>query len=240
MDTRQCKSKRSKLDEIHRKSYDFRTNFTFPEYSHKFIHVKFVRNLYEIRTRFVRISREFRPICQYTKQTHKQAHLALAWAGDAPCPGLRALGRPPRWARVNQVPQRGRPTRGGNAGHGEVDPRLRIDIVPVADLQLVHAAHEEQRALLADLEDGEVGGRGRPGDEGGVEGAGGGACRDRLGGGSAKMAWAASPSHNPTLPTVPFPTQNTSSTLGQFQLHKSPATSRASLGGVASKCVVLA
>ena len=87
-----------------RNSYEFRTDFTFPEYSHKFIHVKFVRNSYRIRTNFVRISREFRPICQYTKQTHKQAHPALAWAGDAPCPGPRALGRPPRWDRVNQVP----------------------------------------------------------------------------------------------------------------------------------------
>ena len=35
-----------------RNSYEFRTNFTFPEYSHKFIHVKFVRNLYEFRTNF--------------------------------------------------------------------------------------------------------------------------------------------------------------------------------------------
>ena len=75
VDTRQNKNKRSKLDEIHINSYEiraifvrnlykFRTNFTFPEYSHKFIHVKFVRNSYEIRTNFVRISRQFRPICQ--------------------------------------------------------------------------------------------------------------------------------------------------------------------------------
>ena len=162
--------------------YEVRTNFTFPEYSHKFIHVKFVRNSYEIRTNFVRISREFRPICQETKQIPKQAHLALAWAGDAPCPGLRALERPPRWDRVHQLPQRGRPLRGGNASHGEVHLRLRIDIVPLADLLLVQAAHEEQHALLAVLDDGEVGGRGRPGEEGGVEGARGGACRDRLGG----------------------------------------------------------
>ena len=35
-----------------RNSYEFRTNFTFPEYSHKFIHVKFVRHSYEIRTNF--------------------------------------------------------------------------------------------------------------------------------------------------------------------------------------------
>ena len=67
-----------------------------------------------------------------------------------------------------------------NAGQGEVDLRLRVDIAPLHDLQLVHAAQEEQHALGADLDDGEVGGRGRPGDEGGVEGAGGGACRERL------------------------------------------------------------
>ena len=68
--TRQCKSKRCKLDEIHRKSYEIRTkfvrisyecrrNFTFPKYSHKCIHVKLVRNSYEIPLNFVRISYEF-------------------------------------------------------------------------------------------------------------------------------------------------------------------------------------
>ena len=40
-------------------SYEFHTIFTFPEYSHKFIHAKFVRNWYEIRMNFVRISYEF-------------------------------------------------------------------------------------------------------------------------------------------------------------------------------------
>ena len=63
---RQCNNKRKKLDEIHknivRNSYQFCANFTFPEYSHKFIHVKIVRKSYEIRTNFMRISREFRPI----------------------------------------------------------------------------------------------------------------------------------------------------------------------------------
>ena len=49
-------------------------------------------------------------------------------------------------------------------------------------------------------------------------------------GGSAKRAWAPSPSHSPTLPTAPFPTQNTLSTLGNSQLDKSPPMSRA--GGV--------
>ena len=50
-------------------------------------------------------------------------------------------------------------------------------------------------------------------------------------GGSAKRAWAVFPSHNPTLPTAPFPTHNTWSTLGKSQLDKSPATSRASFWG---------
>ena len=50
-------------------------------------------------------------------------------------------------------------------------------------------------------------------------------------GGSAKRAWAVSPSHNPTLPTAPFPTHNTWSTLGTSKLDKSPATSRASFWG---------
>ena len=34
-------------------------NFTLPEYSHTFIHVKFARNSYKIRTNFVRISVNF-------------------------------------------------------------------------------------------------------------------------------------------------------------------------------------
>ena len=54
-------------------------------------------------------------------------------------------------------------------------------------------------------------------------------------GGSAKRAWVASPSHNPTLPTAPFPTHNTWSTLGKSQLDNSQATSRASLGEGSSR-----
>ena len=47
MDTGQWKSKRSKLDEIHTNSYEIRT--------------KFVRSSYEFRTNFC----EFRPICSF-------------------------------------------------------------------------------------------------------------------------------------------------------------------------------
>ena len=56
---RQCNKKTKKLDEIHRNSYEFRTNCIFPEYSHKFIHVKFVRTSYELHTNFTQISSSF-------------------------------------------------------------------------------------------------------------------------------------------------------------------------------------
>ena len=111
-----------------------------------------------------------------------------------------------------------------------VDLRLRMDIVPHADVDVVHALHEEEHALLGDLHDREVGARGRAGEEGGVEGAGA-----RTGGTASwavvKRAWAAPPSHNPTLPTAPFPTHNTCFTLGKSQPDKSQATSKASWGG---------
>ena len=35
-------------------SYEFRTDFTMPQYSHTFIHVKFARKSYEFRTNFTR------------------------------------------------------------------------------------------------------------------------------------------------------------------------------------------
>ena len=38
-------------------SYEFRTNFTLPQYSHTFIHVKFARNSYEFGANFTRFPR---------------------------------------------------------------------------------------------------------------------------------------------------------------------------------------
>ena len=103
------------------------------------------------------------------------------------------------------MPQCGWPPRGSNAGHGKVDLRLRIGIVPLADLRLVHAPHEEEHALLPDLDDGEVGGRGRPGEEGGVEGGGGGAGRDRLPGGVGEEGLGSIPLPQPYSPNRPLP-----------------------------------
>ena len=217
-----------------RNSYEFHTNFTFPEYSHKFIHVKFVRNSYEIGTNFVRISYEFhvnfvqfantqsKHTSRHTLHSHGQVMLhapVFAHFGD------RHTGTV--FTRCHSVVCR---PGGGNAGHGEVDLRLRIDIVPLAGLQLVHAAHEEQHALLADLDDGEVGAGADREMKVGWKGQVGGPA-GTVWGGSAKRAWAASPSHNPTLPTAPFPTHNTWSTLGQSQLDKSLANVQGLLGG---------
>ena len=39
----QCNNKTKQSDEIHRNSYEIRTNFTMPQYSHTFIHVNFVQ-----------------------------------------------------------------------------------------------------------------------------------------------------------------------------------------------------
>ena len=136
-----------------------------------------------------------------------------------------------RWGSVEEMSQRGRPHRGRNAQHGEVDLRLRIDVVPLADPDLVHVPHKTVDIVRGDLHDREIGAWGGAGEKGGIEGAGGGPA-GTASGASAKRAWAAPPSHNPTLPTTPFPTHNTWSTLGQSQLDKSSAMARASGGGV--------
>ena len=76
METRQCNNKRNKLDEIHRNSYDIRTKFIFPEYSHKFIHVKFVRISYEFHLNFVQFANKQRK--HTSKHTlHSHGHVML-------------------------------------------------------------------------------------------------------------------------------------------------------------------
>ena len=59
MHTRQCKSKRSKLDEIHKNSYEIRTKFV--EILYEFHISRIITQIYsrEIRAKFVRISYEF-------------------------------------------------------------------------------------------------------------------------------------------------------------------------------------
>ena len=56
LDMKQCNNKTKKLDEIHRNSYEFRTNFTLPEIftqiQSREIRTIFVRNSYEFRTDF--------------------------------------------------------------------------------------------------------------------------------------------------------------------------------------------
>ena len=231
-----------KLDEIHRNSPEIRTKFI--RISYEFHNASIFTHIHsrEIRTKFVRISYEFH--VNFVEFAHKQSkHTSkhtLQSHGHVMdhAPAFEHLGDRHAgavFARCHSVVGR---NRGSNARHGEVDLRLRIDVVPLADLDLVHAPHEEEHALLADLDDGQVGGWGRPGEEGGVEGGGVGPA-GTASGGSAKRARAAPPSHNPSLPTAPFPTHNTWSTLGKSHLDKSHQRPRPPWGGVGSRCMVL-
>ena len=97
MDTRQCKSKRSKLDEIHRNSYEIRTNFVRISYefhiSRKFtqicsreIRTKFVRISYEFHVNFVQFANtQSKHTSKHTLHSHGQVMLhapVLAHLGD--------------------------------------------------------------------------------------------------------------------------------------------------------------
>ena len=128
------------------------------------------------------------------------------------------------------MPQRGRPHRGSNTRHGEVDIRLRIDVVPVADLDLVHAPHEVERALLGDLDDREVGAGGRAGEEGGVEGPGGGAGRDRLGG-VGEEGLGITPLPKPHPPNRPLPHPQHLVHAGEVPTGQIPSNGQGLLGG---------
>ena len=59
---KQCNNKTKKLDEIHRNLYEIRTDFVRISHCLNIHRNSFERNSHEIRTNFVRISREFRPI----------------------------------------------------------------------------------------------------------------------------------------------------------------------------------
>ena len=105
---------------------------------------------------------------------------------------------------------------------------------------LVHAPHEEEDALLGDLHDGEIGARGGAGEEGGVEGTGGGAGRDRLGGvgeeglGMQHLPRTTPPSQPPpSPPTTPSPRWGSPSWTNPQQ-RPGPLG-----GGGGSRCVVL-
>ena len=226
-----------------RNSHEFRTNFTFSEYSHKFIHVKFVRNSYEIRTPFVRISHEFHVnFVQFAnKQSQHTSKHTLHSHGQVMlhAPVFAHLGD----RHAGTVFTRCRSVVGRTGGAMPVmakwisDSALTLSPLKTSSsctLPTKNSMHCSPTSMTARSEAGpdremKVGWKGQVGGPAGT-----------VWGGLAKRAWAASPSHKHTLPTAPFPTHNTWSTLGQSQLDKSPATSRASLGGVASKCVVLA
>ena len=102
------------------------------------------------------------------------------------------------------MPQRGRPHRGANTRHRNVDLQLRIDVAPLEDLDPVHASHEEEHALLGHLHEGEIGAWGGAGEDSRVEGAGGGAGRGRPVG-IAEEGLGSTPLPQPHPPNHPLP-----------------------------------
>ena len=71
----QCNNKTNELEKTNRNSYQFRTNFRMPQYSHTFIHVKFVRNSYVFHVNFVQFANK------ESKHTSKHT-LQILWACD--------------------------------------------------------------------------------------------------------------------------------------------------------------
>ena len=228
---RQCNNKKKKLDEIHRNSYEIRANFKFPEYSHKFIHVKFVRISYEFHVNFVQFANKQSP--HTSKHTlHSHGHVmdhapVFAHLGDRHAGAV--------FARCHSVVGR---SGGAMPVVAKWISNSASALSPLhtsswCTLPTKNSMHCSPTSMTARSEAGADRER-KVGWKGQVEGLAG-----TDSGGSAKRAWAASPSHNPTLLTALFPTHNTWSTQGKSQLDKSPATSKASFGGVGSRCVVL-
>ena len=217
-----------------RNSYEFRTNFTFPEYSHKFIHVNFVRISYEFHVNFVQFANtQSKHTSKHTLHSRGQvmlhapvfAHLGDRHAGTVFTRCHSVVGRP-----GGAMPDMAKWI---SDSASTLSPLQTSSWCTLPTKNSMHCSPTSMTAKSEAGADREM--------KVGWKGQVGGPARTVWGGGGlAKRAWAASPSHNPTLPTAPFPTHNTWSTLGQYQLDKSPATSRASLGGGASKCVVLA
>ena len=221
-------------------SYEFHISRKFTQIYSREIRTKFVRNSYEFRTNFVRISREFRPIVantqskhtsRHTLQSHGQvmlhapviAHLGDRHAGTVFTRCHSVVGRP-----GGAMPDKAKWI---SDSASTSPPFTTSSWCTLPRKNSMHWGPTSMTARSVAGADREM----KVGWKGQVGGPAGSVC-----GGSANRAWAASPSHNPTLATAPFPTHNTWSTLGRSQLDKSPATSRASLGGMASKCVVLA
>ena len=192
-----------------RNSYEFRTNFTSRENSHKFIQVKFVRNSYEFRTNFVRISREFRPIfaktqskhtSKHTLQSHGQvmlhapvlAHLGDRHAGTVFTRCHSVVGRP-----GGAMPDKAK----WISDSASTSPPFTTSswcTLPRKNSMHWGPTPMTARSAAGAYREMKVGWKGQ------VGGPAGSVC-----GASANRAWAASPSHNPTLATAPFPTHNT-------------------------------
>ena len=132
----QCNNKTNKLDKIHRNEFHNASIIT------RFIHVKFVRNSYEFHVNFVQFAdKESKHKSKHALQSHGHVfdhatafeHRGNRHAGAVLTRSHSVVGRP-----------------GGATPDMALDLRLCIDVIPLANLDLVHAPNEEEHALLAD------------------------------------------------------------------------------------------
>ena len=206
---KQCNNRAKKLDKIHENSYEIRTNFALPQYSQKFIHAKFAQNSYEISMKIshklVQFStKQSKHASKHTLQSHGHviahapdfAHLGDRHAGAVFARCHSVVGRPggamPVMARwISDSASALSPLQ--TSSWCTLPPKNSMHCSPTSMTARSEAGADRER---------KVGWKGQVGGAAGTES-----------GGSAKRAWAASPSHNPTLPTAPFTTHNTWSSL---------------------------
>ena len=219
-----------------RNSYQFCKIFTLPQYSQNFIHMKFIQNLYEIRTTFVRNPDKFHVnfVKFATNQSnHTSKHtLRSHWHVIVHASAFEHLGNHHEgtlFARCHSVvscPGKAMPV----MAKWISDSTSALSALQTSSWckKLV----EEEHALLTDLDDGEVRGRGRPGEEGGVEGAGGGAGRDRLGGVGEEGLGCISP-QRPHRPNRPLPHPQHLVHAGEVPAGQTPGNVQSLLRGAA-------
>ena len=230
----QRNNKTNQLDEIHRNPYEIRAKFV--KFSYQFHNASIFTQVHsrEIRTKFVPISYEFhanfiqfadeqsKHTSKHTLQSHGHVidhapafqHLSDRHAGALLTTCQSVVGR----------------TGGATPDMAKWMSHSASTLSPLQTsiwftLSTKKSLHCSETSMTARSEAGadwerKVGWKGQVGGPAGT-----------ASGASAKRAWAAPPSHNPTLPTAPFPTHKTWSVLGKSPLNKSPATARASWGG---------
>ena len=201
----QCNNKTNKLDEIHANSYEFHNASIFTHIHSSKILVKFVRKSYEFHVNSVQFAnKESKHTSKHTLQSHGYVidHAPLEHLGNR---HAGAVG-----TRCHSVVGR---TRGATP-----------------DMAKWISNSASTLSLLGHLEDREVGALRQAGGEGGVEGAGGGAGRDRLGG-VGEEGLGSTPFPQPHPPNRPLPHQQHLVHAREVPAGRIPSNGQGLLGG---------